>query len=448
MLDLLDRVDLGLLWLNAQGQIKVCNQWLVDLAGLQSRPDGQTLTEAFGPEVDPKLLRAVEQALQLGRATRLSHAFHPTPLPLRARRGDPQQRMQQAVDVLPLRWLGAQGCLVQVRDLTEATRREQLLKQQARQLGHDLGELRIAQDELTRHSTRLRELTRLAPVALFETDLQGHLLYTNDRFLSLWNLSPAAILGRHWSALLPQQAALALAAPWAELMSTPDRIQRDVRIATPDADDRWLQLEAGALRNLDGAAFGYLASLVDVTALYRRAQHLEHRAHHDPLTGLPNREKLMQKLEGGLAAAQWLGQALRLIFIDLDGFKLVNDLHGHAAGDAVLQAIGQRARRVIRGEDVIARLAGDEFALMLSDAPTLAQVDAVMDKVMSAITEPIRYGDQWLSVGGSWGLASFPADGTDAGTLLAAADACMYAQKQARKRTQGERLGAVAGRSQ
>jgi PAS domain S-box-containing protein len=242
------------------------------------------------------------------------------------------------------------------------------LKEQARRLAHDLGELRIAQDELTRQSTRLRELTRIAPVALFETDLQGMLLYTNERFLSLWQLRIGGILGRHWSALLPAAAAAAMVEPWKELLAAQDRPYRDMRVAQEGETERWLRMEASLLRNLDGEAFGTLSSLVDVSELYRRSQQFEHRAHHDALTGLPNRDRLLQRLEGALAAARHLGRSLPLVFLDLDGFKPINDRHGHATGDALLQALAQRLRRQLRADDLLARVGGDEFALLLSDA--------------------------------------------------------------------------------
>ena len=434
MRTLLDSLDCGLLWLNAQGLIQHCNAWILERSTLNHAPLGQTLAQAFGEErLDPHLLRAVAEALRSGRPARLSHAFHPSPLPLSPRRGDRGQRLQQAVDVLACSYEGQPGCMVQVRDLTETLRREQLLKQQARQLALDLGQLQLAQDELTRNATRLRELTRLAPVALFETDLQGHLLYCNDRFLSLWGMPASPALGRHWTALLPQAAARALTPVFGQLGQGQSKIQLDVCVSDASEPERWLQLEASELRNADGQPFGYLASLVDVTDLYRRAQHLEHRAHHDALTGLPNRERLMQRLEQALSAARNLGHRVTLIFIDLDGFKFINDNHGHAAGDAILQVVAQRMRRSLRAEDVVARLAGDEFALILSDALTAEQVLAVMSKVVQNIEEPVHFGGQVLRVGGSWGVAHFPEDAHDPAGLLVAADQKMYQHKNARK---------------
>jgi diguanylate cyclase (GGDEF)-like protein/PAS domain S-box-containing protein len=431
---LFDQVDMGLLWLDEQGRIGLCNRWLMEAARWHIAPIGQTLAQAFAEPLAPKVLQAVDEALHRGRALRLSHAFHPTPLPLAPRRGDAHQRLQQQVDVLPAEHEGRKGCLIQVRDLTEVTRREAVLKDQARRLAHDLGELRIAQDELTRHATRLRELTRLAPVALFETDLHGNLLYSNERFLALWQLRPGAILGRHWTALLPPAAAAAMGEPWQELLGTAEREHRDVRMLDEAGAERWLRMEASELRNLDGEAFGTLTSLTDVSELYRRSQQFEHRAHHDALTGLPNRERLRQRLEAAMAGARHCERAMSLVYMDLDGFKPVNDTHGHHVGDALLQALAQRLRRLLRGDDLLARMGGDEFALLLTDAEDAEQVSRIMAKLEAALREPFLLEGHALRVGCSWGLALYPGDGATADDLLAAADARMYQHKQGRKR--------------
>lgn len=435
MKELLDRLDIGLIWLDAQARIQLCNAWLVEASSLPAPPLGQTLEEAFGSDIAPKLLQAVTEALRSGRSTRLSHAFHPTPLPLWRKRQKGGERLQQAVDVLRFALEGQSGCLIQVHDLTETTRREQLLKRQARQLQLDLGELRIAQDELTRQSTRLRELTRLAPVALFETDLEGHLAYCNERFLSLWALRPPAVFGRHWSSMLPSEDREALMPIWAELCERQGKLQRDVCIEAADGSERWLQLEASPLRNHDDKAFGYLATLVDVTNHYRRAQSLEHRAHHDALTGLPNREKLMQRLGSALAASASLGRRLPLVFMDLNGFKAINDRYGHGAGDAMLKAVAQRMRRTLRGEDMVARLAGDEFALVLADLPEEEQshISRIMSKLEQAIAEPLEHDGHLISVGCAWGCAIYPHDAQDADSLLKEADRRMYIDKRDRK---------------
>ena len=108
---------------------------------------------------------------------------------------------------------------------------------------------------------------------------------------------------------------------------------------------------------------------------------------------------LLQRLEGALAAARHLGRSLPLVFLDLDGFKPINDHHGHATGDALLQALAQRLRRQLRADDLLARVGGDEFALLLSDADGAAQVARIMAKLEDVLREPFELNGLRLHVG-------------------------------------------------
>lgn len=168
-----------------------------------------------------------------------------------------------------------------------------------------------------------------------------------------------------------------------------------------------------------------------------REQRLETAASHDALTGVRNRSGFESALRDALAAHQ--SRALGLLSIDLDGFKAVNDSHGHACGDAVLIEVVKRLQAASRSADVIGRLGGDEFGLFLPDV-TPGGLAGAAARVRAAVAGPIRIGSLTVSVGASLGLAVAPHDGTDAGTLLRVADSRMYREKRA----QPGRAGAVA----
>ena len=169
--------------------------------------------------------------------------------------------------------------------------------------------------------------------------------------------------------------------------------------------------------------------------LRRENERLSHRAAHDALTGLPNRANFEQCLSTALIRARNDGQTFALLYLDGDGFKAVNDRHGHAAGDAVLVEIAVRLRACLRAGDIAARLGGDEFALLLA-APSardaIARVQICLEERMHY---PIRLpsGDK-VRVGLSVGSAVFPDDGSNADALIDAADAGMYAAKQRAER--------------
>ncbi len=152
---------------------------------------------------------------------------------------------------------------------------------------------------------------------------------------------------------------------------------------------------------------------------------------HDALTGTPNRAVLLQRLELALAAAHRHGTQLAVIFLDLDGFKQINDTLGHAGGDEALQLIARRMAAAIRPGDSVSRHGGDEFLALLSDIADPADAEAIATKILDAIASPCRIGGKPLHLSASAGIALYPRDGTDARDLIRSADAAMYQAKRA-----------------
>jgi diguanylate cyclase (GGDEF)-like protein len=175
---------------------------------------------------------------------------------------------------------------------------------------------------------------------------------------------------------------------------------------------------------------GFLS--LSIHRLEELQRHREQEAMHDALTGLPNRRYLSEWLAVTLSAAKRTGRPLTLLFLDLDGFKGVNDRHGHAAGDRVLQAIAARLRKAMRSSDFVARLGGDEFVADLPDAPPPALsilIDRLQHLLSDAPIPELRDGEVSASIGVAW----FPTDGESAADLIAAADRAMYEVKETRR---------------
>lgn len=164
-------------------------------------------------------------------------------------------------------------------------------------------------------------------------------------------------------------------------------------------------------------------------------QELTHLATHDTLTGLPNRSLFNEHLEIAIHNAQRHGRQLALLFLDLDGFKTVNDNYGHEVGDHLLQAISVRMRECIRKEDILARMGGDEFTILLGDLVLPADASLIAQKLISAINKPININNHLCQVGASIGISLFPQSAKDARTLLRLADDAMYAAKAEGKNT-------------
>jgi len=188
--------------------------------------------------------------------------------------------------------------------------------------------------------------------------------------------------------------------------------------------------------------------MVDITAMKQHQLVMEKAAFHDALTGLPNRALLSDRLAQALAQAGRQGQSLAVAYMDLDGFKAVNDTFGHDAGDDLLCEVSRRLLATVRSCDTVARLGGDEFVLVLSPAGTPEAVAEVLHRVQSAIAQPMSLpGGVHAQVGASIGLARYPEDGAEAATLLAVADQRMFEAKRARSRPPGPQRATEAARS-
>jgi diguanylate cyclase (GGDEF)-like protein len=166
--------------------------------------------------------------------------------------------------------------------------------------------------------------------------------------------------------------------------------------------------------------------------LRREQRQLEHQASHDVLTGLMNRQRFDTVIHERVAACDRDGGELTLLYIDVDGFKRINDLHGHVIGDELLRLFAARMKAGVRESEVVARLGGDEFAVILDHAmpaQTLKTADGLIDR----LSRPYRVGPLMVEVSASIGLAAYPASGTCARTLLEAADEAMYRAKRGGK---------------
>ena len=192
-----------------------------------------------------------------------------------------------------------------------------------------------------------------------------------------------------------------------------------------------------AARGADGEAPLVVASITDVTERRRAEQQVAFLAYHDPLTELPNRTLLAEHLEQGLARARRYGRSVALLYIDLDGFKLVNDSFGHAAGDELLSRIAARLREGTRSADLLARQGGDEFLLLLTDIE--GDVQAVAERaaqtIRAALEAPFVLRGAEVQMGASVGIGIFPRDAQSARGLLQFADQAMYRAKGPSRRT-------------
>jgi diguanylate cyclase (GGDEF)-like protein/PAS domain S-box-containing protein len=190
-------------------------------------------------------------------------------------------------------------------------------------------------------------------------------------------------------------------------------------------------LSLSAVRDERGRVQHYFGVFTDITDECVRQEHIEQMAFLDPLTRLPNRRLLEDRLQQALAFAARAGKLVAVCVLDLDGFKYVNDTFGHEAGDAVLIEVAGRLQQVVRTNDTVARLGGDEFVLLLAGLNGVGEAEEILERTLAAVRMPVRLaGEVPAAVSASIGVAVFPFDGQLADELLRRSDAAMYAAKR------------------
>lgn len=203
-----------------------------------------------------------------------------------------------------------------------------------------------------------------------------------------------------------------------------------------DGRDKWVSMTKAPLRDADGNVIGLVGVAQDVTLRKEAEDRVRFMAHHDLLTGLPNRALFMDHLDQAILQANEGSSSFALVFLDLDNFKWVNDTLGHQAGDQLLSVVSSRLSACVRASDTVARLGGDEFVILLSNPPLdVDQLTSLVERVRKSVAAPVEIAGHTFNVTTSQGVARFPSEGKSRDELLAKADAVMYESKKKGRNT-------------
>ena len=273
-------------------------------------------------------------------------------------------------------------------------------------------------------------------VILVDATREGYPIeYVNPAFERMRGYRAHELVGKALEDLidgLPEQAAVY------ELQNSM-RQEREghalLRLRRKDGSELFAEVYVAPVLGERGKVEHFVITEYDVTTTKEYEAQLEHRARYDTLTGLPNRVLLGDRIERAIAYARQHGQGLWVVALDLDQFKYVNDSLGHPAGDRLLKQAGQRICTAVGPADTTARTGGDEFVLLLVDRAGADQAAATVGDVLHAVGQPFEDEGQRIHVGCSAGIASFPADGDDAETLVKHAEIAMYGAKEAGRNT-------------
>ncbi|CAI8738346.1 putative bifunctional diguanylate cyclase/phosphodiesterase [Pseudomonas sp. IT-P218] len=269
-----------------------------------------------------------------------------------------------------------------------------------------------------------------------ETDLSGRITHVNDQFCAVSGYSREELLGQNHRMLNSGMHATEFFVEMWRTIALGQIWKGEICNRAKDGSLYWVDSTmVPVIDSATGRVERYLSIRFDISEKRQLLHSLQWRVGHDVLTGLPNRAFLSDLLDQALEFSRQENIALAVCMLDLDGFKAVNDGYGHATGDLLLVEVAKRLRNIVRGEDVVARLAGDEFVLVLRYVHDLPQLRAALNRVLGAISVPYSLHGKDIHVFASIGVTLFPDDNEDAGTLLRHADQAMYVAKQSgRKR--------------
>jgi diguanylate cyclase (GGDEF)-like protein/PAS domain S-box-containing protein len=294
---------------------------------------------------------------------------------------------------------------------------------------------RAAARRLGASEERFRRLTELSSDWYWEQDENLRFAELSPKAQEKIGIMSSRLIGKTLQNLAYEPNSMSLTAFQMSMQSRQPYSNIEFSVVDDCGKLRWLSMSGEPLFDKNYVFQGYYGTGRDVTKRKQAEQAVQFLAHHDTLTGLPNRTLLYERLNSALAKASSNGQEMWVLFLDLDRFKLINDSLGHGTGDLVLKKVSERLQTMTREDDMLARLGGDEFVLVLQGSTKSELEIVLLDRIMTTICAPVEVGGEDLSVACSIGIAAYPADGTTADTLIEHADVAMYRAKESGRQT-------------
>jgi diguanylate cyclase (GGDEF)-like protein/PAS domain S-box-containing protein len=324
-----------------------------------------------------------------------------------------------------------QEFVTRARNLLRLRRQQLLLAARADHLSAELVESERTREMATRDSReRLAQVIDSIPAVVRCADLDGRILFVNAFQASLLGKSATEVVGQPVAFFLGDESGArsnALDRMVAETGRAAPSYEEDVTDAA--GTKRVFLSSKTPLAATGGAICGVLTTSIDISDRKQAENYLHHMAHHDSLTGLPNRMLLHQRISREIARARRGDRSFALHLLDLDDFKAVNDVHGHGVGDAYIAAIGQRIKELARRQDTVARLGGDEFAVLQTNIGRPEDAKRFAEQLLEAVALPFICDTGVVASTASLGITIHPTDAGDGATLLKNADTAMYRAK-------------------
>lgn len=306
--------------------------------------------------------------------------------------------------------------------------------------GHRVGTIESIRDisERKKSDEYLRKLTHgieNSASAVLITDIQGTIEYVNHKFSQLTGYTPEEAIGRNPRILKSESTPREVFDNLWQTILSGREWRGELLNRRRNGEVYWSITSISPLYNDDGKITHFIANVEDINERKNAEATIERLAYYDPLTDLPNRRMMQDRLELALKRCRRQESAAALLYIDLDRFKHINDSLGHPAGDKLLREMADRFTKNLRDDDIVCRMGGDEFAVILHDIHHAEDAVPVARKLLEAVAEPLMLEGSEVVVTGSVGIALFPRDGDDGRTLEKHADLALYHAKEEGKNT-------------
>lgn len=304
------------------------------------------------------------------------------------------------------------------------------------ELGDDISVALEQMDEYTRRIDlelqlkQLHQAVESSATAVIITDRRGNIQYVNPYFSELSGFDAEDTLGANAVELLLSDVHHSASGQDIYLiLESGSEWRGEVLIKTRDEKLKWTYQHISTVRDKQGVITNFVSTAIDNTELHFAQETIEKLAYYDELTGLPNRRLFYDRIQQAINSAERETCQFAVFYLDLDGFKNINDSLGHSAGDLLLKTVARRLRQQVRAKDTVARLGGDEFTIIVTDVNELHDVTLVADNIIRTLAQPVDIGDKPVVTTTSIGIAVFPADGTTIDMLSRNADLAMYHAK-------------------